>query len=110
MISVAKCRPVFAHHQPAMFTERSKPIQKRTRLSESEDIMDCGSEEDDGIVAPLPSEGDILFRFKDIEQIAVDSAISDATYHLRKARAALLRAKRSERAIAQRQMLITELL
>ncbi|PXF44241.1 hypothetical protein BWQ96_06022 [Gracilariopsis chorda] len=76
MISVAKCRPVSEHHQPAMVTERSKPIQTRTRLSESENIMDCGSEKDDGIVAPLPPEGDILFWFKDIEQIAVDSAVS----------------------------------
>lgn len=68
------------------------------------------ADEDGGIISPQPSEVEIRSSFEIIKTMAIASAVVDAFYHLRRAKAALLNAKRKENAKQQQQMLITELL
>lgn len=55
-------------------------------------------------------ESDIRFYFKVLEQIAVDAAVSDAILSIRKAKTAVLHAKRTETGAKLRQVFTTELL
>lgn len=57
------------------------------------------------MVATLPPESDIHFVFKDVERIAINSAFSVTACHLRKAKAALQRAMKSNCVRTHLQML-----
>lgn len=81
-------------------------LQEDGHAEEKKEIDE--SYENDIIVTLLPSEPDIVFHFPQKETISVWHLVIDDMYHVQKARAALLRAKRTERRGRTCQMLIKD--
>lgn len=73
-------------------------------------VVQCDSDEKDGVVAALPAESDIRTFFKAIEEVAIHSAVGDEVLHLRRATSTLLNTKGRERGMDLRHTLIAEVL
>lgn len=94
----------------ALFEAALEIVRSGDDVTQAQNADHCSSEEDDGVVPALLAESILRCHFKQIEYIDFDSAVRDVIFHLRRAKAASLIAKRKEHAATRRQLFITEVL